>query len=249
MLELTAIRFSPWSEKARWALDHHGCTYRELDYEPILGEYVLRWQMRRPFGRITVPVLRDGEHWLTDSFDIALHAESIGRGTPLFPKEHLAEISDWNRRSEIALAAGRAILMQSWSDSRELAIAALPDRIPEALKPLFIPVGRRRLRSFRAKYAIRDGDRAPLAALTAELDGLEQALAGRRHLVGGAFSYADIAMALSLQQVRPVDPRHIVRMAGLGPSGMNVPELESRHAGLIAWRDELYARHRRPGPA
>jgi glutathione S-transferase len=54
-------------------------------------------------------------------------------------------------------------------------------------------------------------------------------------------------MALTLQQVQPVDPRYIVRMAGLGPAGMNVPELESRYAGLIAWRDDLYARHRRPG--
>jgi len=53
-------------------------------------------------------------------------------------------------------------------------------------------------------------------------------------------------MALTLQQVHPVDPRAIVRMDGLGPSGMNVPELETRHAGLIAWRDDLYARHRRP---
>ena len=83
--------------------------------------------------------------------------------------------------------------------------------------------------------------------MTAELDALEQALGDRHHLVGEAFSYADIAMALTLQQVAPVDPRHIVRMAGLGPAGMNVPELESRYAGLIAWRDALYARHRRPG--
>lgn len=247
MLEFTAIAFSPWSEKARWALDHHRCDYRELAYEPILGEYVLRWQMRRPFGRLTVPVLRDGDRWLTDSFDIARHAESIGRGTPLFPKDRLAEIADWNRRSEAALAAGRAILMQGWVETRELAIAALPDRIPDALKPLFLPLGQKRLRSFMAKYSIRDGDPTPLAVLTAELDALEQALGGGRHLVGDAFSYADIAMALALQQVHPVDPRYIVRMEGLGPAGMNVPELESRYAGLIAWRDDLYARHRRPG--
>lgn len=247
MLELTAIAFSPWSEKARFALDHHRCDYRELAYEPILGEYVLRWQMRRPFGRLTVPVLRDGDRWLTDSFEIARHAESIGRGTPLFPKDRLAEIAAWNQRSEAALAAGRAILMQGFAQTRELAIAALPDRIPEALKPLFLPVGQWRLRSFMAKYSIRAGDRAPFAVLTAELDALEQALAGGRYLVGDAFSHADIAMALTLQQVHPVDPSYIVRMAGLGPAGMNVPELESRYAGLIAWRDELYARHRRPG--
>lgn len=247
MLELTAIAFSPWSEKARWALDHHRCDYRELAYEPILGEYVLRWRMRRPFGRLTVPVLRDGDRWIDDSFDIARHAESIGRGAPLFPSAHRAEIAAWNLRSEAALAAGRAIVVQGWLETRELAIAALPERIPAALRPLFLPVGRQRLRSFRAKYGIRDGDPAPMATLGAELDRLEQALDGRPYLLGDAFSYADIAMALTLQQVQPVDPRFIVRMEGLGPSGMHVPELASRHAGLLAWRDALYARHRRPG--
>jgi glutathione S-transferase len=246
MLELTAIAFSPWSEKARWALDHHRCDYRELAYEPIVGEYVLRWQMRLPFGRLTVPVLRDGDRWLTDSFDIARHAESIGGGAPLFPGDRLETIADWNRRSEAALAAGRAILMRSWANTRELAIAALPDRIPEALKPLFLPIGRQRLRSFMARYSI-EGDRSPEDVLTTELDALERALAGRRYLLDDTFTYADVAMALTLQQVQPVDPRYIVRMAGLGPAGMNVPELESRYAGLIAWRDDLYARHRRPG--
>jgi glutathione S-transferase len=246
MLELTAIAFSPWSEKARWALDHHRCDYRELAYEPIVGEYVLRWQMRRPFGRLTVPVLRDGDRWLTDSFNIARHAESIGRGSPLFPEHRLEEIGAWNRRSEAALAAGRAILMRSWGNTRELAIAALPDRIPEPLKPLFLPIGRQRLRAFMARYSIREGDLSPEAMLTAELDALEQALDGRRYLLDDGFTYADVAMALTLQQVQPVDPRYIVRMAGLGPAGMNVPELESRYAGLIAWRDDLYARHRRP---
>lgn len=247
MRTLVAIPFSPWSEKARWALDHHGIAYHEASYTPVVGEYALRWQMRRPFGRITVPVLRDGDRWLTDSYDIARHADRIGRGSPLFPAGSIAEITAWNERSEIALAAGRAILMQRFARSPELAAAALPFRLPGTLAPIGQRLGRLRLARFMAKYGIRPDDDGPREVLAAELEGLERVLAdGRFHLVGGRFSHADIAMALTLQQVRPVDPRWIVRMEGLGPAGMNLPELEERHAALFAWRDALYAGHRRP---
>ncbi|MEZ4332751.1 MAG: glutathione S-transferase family protein [Myxococcota bacterium] len=245
MLELTAIAFSPWSEKARWALDHHGCDYHEVPYAPVLGEWRLRWRLRRPVGRITVPVLRDGDRWLTDSLDIARHADSIGRGPTLFPERALAEILEWNRRSEAALAAGRAILMRTWARTPELAVAALPADLPQALRPLALSLGRRRLRGFMAKYGIQEDDPAPDRVLRDALETLERTLEGRLHLIGDRFTYADIAMALTLQQVRPVDPRHIPRLPGLPPAGMNVPELETRHARLFAWRDALYDRFRR----
>lgn len=248
MLVLTAIAFSPWSEKARWALDHHRVNYREAPFRPVFGELELRLRMRRPFGRITVPVLRDGRRWLTDSYAIARHAESIGKGTPLFPNDALAEISAWNQRSEAALAAGRAILMRSWASTPELALAALPAGTPAALQPLLQRLGQKRLEAFMAKYDIRAGDFSHEQVLTAELDALAKALSGRRYLVGDAFSYADITMALTLQQVSPVDPRYIPRMAGLGPAGMHIDSFARRHADLIAWRDALYAQHRRPAP-
>lgn len=245
MLVFTTIAFSPWSEKARWALDHHRVAYREAPYTPLLGEYALRFRMRKPFGRISVPVLYDGHRWLTDSFEIARYAEEIGRGTPLFPSDAFTQIAEWNQRSEAALAAGRAILMRTWVDTPELAAAALPPGLPAALKRLLLPLGRQRLGAFMAKYRLAEGEDAD-AVLTTELDVLARALSGRRYLVGDSFSYADITMALTLQQVKPVDPHYIERLSGLGPDGMNVTELERRYADLIDWRDELYAKHRRP---
>lgn len=241
----TAIAFSPWSEKARWALDHHGVNYREEDYTPILGEIALRLRLRRPRAPVTVPVLRAGSRWWTDSFDIARHAESIGGGAPLFPSASLSEIEAWNRRSEIALAAGRAILMRSWVDTPELVRAALPSGIPRILEPLLLPLGRRRLASFMTRYRIPESQGTPDDLLAAELDHLERALAGRDYLVGDAFSYADITMALTLQQVSPVDPRYIVRLDGLPASGMDIEEVAKRYPALLAWRDSLYALHRR----
>jgi glutathione S-transferase len=245
MREFTAIAFSPWSEKARWALDHHRVEYREVPYTPLFGEYKLRLRMLKPFGRITVPVLQDGHRWLTDSFEIARYAEQVGSGPPLFPSDRLSEVEEWNRKSEAALAAGRAILMRSWANTPELAAAALPASIPAALEPLLLPLGKRRLDAFMAKYRLAEGENAE-DMLTAELDALEKALSGRRYLIGDAVAYADIAMALTRQQVSPVDPSYIVRLSGLSPAGMNIGELADRYADLIKWRDDLYARHRRP---
>jgi glutathione S-transferase len=241
----TAIPFSPWSEKARWALDHHHVDYREAPFMPVFGEFALRLRMRKPFGRITVPTLQHGRLWLTDSFEIARYSDEIGDGPALFPTDRIAEISAWNQRSEAALAAGRAILMQGWASTPELATAALPPGLPPALKGLLEPFGRRRLDAFMAKYDIREGDDSYQTALAAELDELEKALSERRYLIGDSFTYADITMALTLQQVAPVDPSYIVRMSGLGPAGMNIDTFTTRYAALIAWRDDLYARHRR----
>jgi glutathione S-transferase len=246
MRVFTAIPFSPWSEKARWALDHHRVNYREAPFMPVFGEFALRLRIRKPFGRITVPILHDGRNWFMDSLDIARHSDEIGDGPALFPTDRLPEISAWNQRSETALAAGRAILMQRWASTPELATAALPPSLPAAMKRLLQPLGQKRLEAFMAKYDIREDDDSHQTVLTAELDELEKALSGRRYLIDDSFSYADITMALTLQQVNPVDPSHIVRMSGLGPAGMNIDALTRRYADLIAWRDDLYARHRRP---
>jgi glutathione S-transferase len=53
-LVLVGEGFSPWTEKARWALDHHGIRYRCEEYVPLAGEPWLRLRARRFHGRISV---------------------------------------------------------------------------------------------------------------------------------------------------------------------------------------------------
>lgn len=68
------------------------------------------------------------------------------------------------------------------------------------------------------------------------------ALAGRAYLLD-AFTYADVAMAVVLQMVRPVPDRYMP----LGPAVREVrtnEELARGFADLVEWRDRLYARHR-----
>ncbi|MDI1448993.1 glutathione S-transferase family protein [Polyangium sp. 6x1] len=242
---LYGIPFSPWSEKARWALDHHRIAYEEVEHYPIAGELRLRILLRKPTGRVTVPILADHGVLFTDSFDIARHADDVGAGPKLFPAGREAEIEAWNRRSEATLAALRAMLMLRLVDDPTFAKAALPRTTPKAIVPLLLPIGRRAIQFFVTKYRMREGAETHRAVAEEGLEALDKALPeGQKYLLGAAFSYADIAMALALQGVSPVDKRFMPTGPG-GRAGWTNPELAARYARLVAWRDELYEKHRR----
>ena len=67
MTVLTALPYSPWSEKATWALDHHRIDYKYDEHMPLVGDIKLRWRLRKPKGIVTVPVLEDGGRFFTDT--------------------------------------------------------------------------------------------------------------------------------------------------------------------------------------
>jgi len=75
------------------------------------------------------------------------------------------------------------------------------------------------------------------------LETLRSALSqGSRYLLG-SFSYADIAMAVSLQGVLPVADRFIP----LEPATREVwtrGDIAASFPDLLAWRDQLYELHR-----
>jgi glutathione S-transferase len=242
MPTLIYLPYSPWSEKALWALEHHQVAHEREVHVPLAGELALRLKTRKLRGRVSVPVLVEPGRVLTDSFEIAQYAEHHGSGTPLFPEAHAAEIGRWNRRSEDALAAGRKVALQ-----RSLAI---PQALEEGLEPMLPPSLRAPLR-FVARGGIAfmhrkyQTARADDSALTGALDALRAALGSNDYLLGGALSYADLAMAVVLQFVNPVSDAYI--KLGLGTrQAMIDPELVLRYLDLIEWRDALYARHRHP---
>ena len=43
---LYGLSLSPWTERARWALDHHGVAYDYHEHVPMLGEVLLRMKAR-----------------------------------------------------------------------------------------------------------------------------------------------------------------------------------------------------------
>lgn len=246
MIHLYSLSFSPWSEKARWALDHHRVPYRRHEHPMLIGELRLRVLMRKPRGMITVPVLRDGDRWLTDSFDIARYAEDHGRGASLLPAAHREDIALWNRRSDTVLAAGRAMAVIATLDRPEDLRRFLPGPVPGPVRTLLTPVVRAGLQGFANKYGMLRGSIDDHKQTLIEgLTHLETALADGRYYIFDELSYADIAMAAALQVVKFVDERYMPRF----PAARSNDELASRFARLVTWRDALYARHRPPSSA
>jgi glutathione S-transferase len=244
MARLIAIHFSPWSEKARWALDHHHIPYTVEHYLPLLGEPLLRLRAGRLTGPVAVPVLLDGDGAIFDSFAIARHAERNGSGAPLFPTAHLAEITRWNDRSNDALTAGRKLVITRMSTDRGAQAEALPSFVPGALRPTLAGVSQLVMRFLASKYSIaRDLDGAE-ARVAAVLDELRAALDGRAYLLDGELTYADIAAAVTLQMVRPVRDAFL-RLRPATRACWTTPALEERYPDLLEWRDQLYEKHRR----
>lgn len=245
MIELLTISYSPWSEKARWALDHHGVRYQEVEYQPILGEPALRKRLGKWFGKLSVPLLLKADGAIGDSFEIARYAEEIGSSpTALFPARHVSEIKRWNAQSETAMQAGRAIVtvrtMQD-PDARKEAMPPLPPALSGILRK---PLTRFGAAYLRRKYQYTSAIDEQQKALTRVLLSLEEILRdGRPYVMGELFSYADVCMATALQCVRPVTDEFIK----LGPATRKAwtdESLAERFTGLLDWRDQLYETHR-----
>jgi glutathione S-transferase len=241
--ELIQIGYSPWSEKARWALDHHGFSYTRTEFTPLLSNLSVRVKLRRLRGRVTVPILIDGAAILRDSFDIAHHAEAHGRGKPLFPKAAVADIERWNRQSESGMRAGRALVVHRIARDPAAKRESLPAAIPGWLQPVMIPLARVGIRYLSNKYGIDDDGEADYEAeLRQELHAVRDGLQGRSYLVGD-FSFADIAAATMVQFIAPVNDQYI-ELNPVIRECWTRPALAEELGDLVAWRDDLYARHR-----
>ena len=244
MARLVALPYSPWSEKARWALDHHHVPYRFEPYVPMLGEPILRLRTGRLIGPVSVPVLLDGDGAIFDSFAIARHAERNGSGTLLFPAAHLAEITRWNDRSDDALSAGRIAVIAGVTASRAAQEEALPAPIPRALRPALAGLAQLGVRFLASKYSISSDVAGAEAKVAIVLDELRAALDGRAYLLDGELTYADIAAAVTLQMVRPVRDAFL-RLGHATRTCWTTASLEKRYPDLLEWRDQLYEKHRR----
>ena len=247
-MDLYAISYSPWSERARWALDHHGLPYTARPYLPMLGEPALRLRLRRPLGRVTLPVLFvPGQAPLTDSHDICRYADAHGSGTPLLPERRRAAIQDWAARADACLSAGRVrtTLLTARTPSAWQASVPLPVRLPRPVAGAVVRLGGGYL---LRKYG-RDIDAARCeddmrGFLLALREGLSR---GGGFLAGGRLSWADLCAAVALQFVSPVDPAQ-VPLAPEVRDCWTAPVLARGFSDLLSWRDDLYARHRRPAP-
>ena len=242
--KLIMLHVSPWSERVRWALDHHGLSYEKVEHMPVIGERRLRRMVGPSKPRATVPVLVAGDEVLSESWDIVLYADRNGRGTKLVPQEHEAAIRTWVKLVDDAMNAGRALVVAAMLNSPAALDEGAPAFVPAALRPLLRPVTRSATRAFARKYELPiDDGSTPTRTMRAALDELRRALAVRTPYLLGPFTYADVAMATLLQGVAPVADRFIkLRPATRAAWTRNA--LAAEYADLVAWRDGVYERER-----
>lgn len=249
MRTLYGLTQSAWTEKARWALEHHGIAYLYHEHVPVLGEVLLRLKARprAPGTKASVPLLVDGDQVLPNSLAIARHADALSRAESraelLFPSGQEGEVERWADLSDRMIGAARARVLVGLRNSRAAQREALPTFIPGLLRPLMTPMAVLAAMFLRAKYdAPRDADAEAERVLRPALDLVRKALGGRATLLED-FTFADVAIAASLQALLPR------ARAPFGPGTRAIwenPALAREYEDLLAWRDLVYAKHR-PG--
>jgi glutathione S-transferase len=247
MVELVHLSYSPWSEKARWALERRGVAFRARHYQPLLGELELRVRLGRLSGPVSVPFLRDGDKTFADSFSIACYADAHGSGPRLFPEGRELDVVKYSELSERGLAAGRALALARVLDDDAALLELVPRGLRKRLGKLGPHVARfgvkRTLRKYGANGASEaDHERALVEVLDTLRADLGAAATASPSTLLGAFSYADIAMAQVLAFVMP--PATGLRLGQGNRRAFGHERLAARYADLLAWRDALYLRYR-----
>lgn len=230
------IHYSPWSLRARWALDHHGIDYAYREHLPMVGEPMLRARLRRWRGRVTLPAYVDGSTTLGDSTDIARHADGRGMGSPLFAHP---DVETWSRRFELLAEHGRVCATARTVRDADALLEAVPFPLPG---PLARVTGHLGVWHLERKYGFRRDElaareeamRATLAAARDRLDG--------EYLLGDGLSFADLSLAAALQFVEPLGRPH-VRLGRRSLSCWRSERLADAFPELVAWRDRLVAAH------
>lgn len=233
------MRQSPWTERACWALDHHGIEYTYHEHLPMLGEVLLRRRAKKK--KASVPLLADGDVVVMGSFDIAKHAESIGRAAALFPKGADTAIAHWSDVGERMARIGRAILLRRAKTDRAAQVALLPEFIPGALRSAFAGTTVMALRFIGKKHDVPEDLSAEVEhVLRPLLREVEEALRGRSYLLAN-FSFADMAIASSLQLLRA---RPDARIPAAVREAWGNEDLARDFPGLLEWRDAVFDKHR-----
>jgi glutathione S-transferase len=248
---LVTIPFSHYCEKARWALERAGIPFEERGYLPGLNRLATRGH-----GGTTVPLWLHEGRALGDSTEIALRADSLAEsGRKLLPvdpvlREHALSLdARFGRRLGVATRAWAysflleepALIAQLAEQrvSRAQALALVP------LRGLIIAMIRRGLRIGPTTRAWAEGrieeDFAHVEERLASGDG--------EHLVGDAFSLADLSFAsLAAPAVFPEQyAGPSLRLDELpAPMREQVTRWRERPAGRFALR--VYQTHRSARP-
>lgn len=236
---LHGLSYSPWTERARWALDHHGIPYRYRPHTPMLGEPLLRRAAKvGPGERATAPLFIDAQGIHRDSIDIIVHADRIGTATKLVRDE--AELRAMAAVAERGLHAMRARvtagILASREALRESAMAAVPELFASAIAPVAAMGARFVARKYGAPL---DREAANLAQVRETLRELAARIDTGHVPTKETLGAEHLIFATFLQGIRPVEVRHIPLRPALRRV-WTTDALVEEAAPLLAWRDALY---------
>lgn len=245
-LKLMIFPPSPWSEKARWALDVAGLDYQKIEHMPMVSNFRARLLAGNlnPFRKFSLPIAACGEHVMDDSFGIANYAADHCKNgdLDLFPKDKLDDIQYWNDLSNQLMNILRKRALPAMKANQTLLESNLPPVVPKPLRPYLTGVSKMAISYIDRKYPVpeEDAEQTLIDGFETLRNALKQA--GGDYLLG-EFSYADIAMAVSLQPVKPVENRYIALDDGTRECWTD-QALIDQFPDLIEWRDRIYQHHR-----
>lgn len=226
--------FSPWTKKARWALEFCGLEYNYKEYTPTLSEPVLRWRLRQLSGGISVPILFVGEQVIHDSFEIARYANETAGDDRLGQFE---VIKPWNDLSEDALAEGRTRVVRCIHGNNTALEESLPPFIPKMLHSSMRFIARDAVKRIDRQYEHLLKPGALREALIQTREGLKQS---ENDYLQGRFSYADITMAVILEVISPI-AKNEIPLGSATSECWNDHDLAQEFEDLVKWRNRLAA--------
>lgn len=240
MNTLYAISYSPWSQRARWALDHHRVPYRYREHAPYLGERALVRRARKAglTGKATVPLLITPDGGYGDSWDIIRYADTHGSGASLRSDD--PAIAAWCTGLEATHAAARVRVTRRTLASRAALTEAAATAVPNFMAPLARPVAAIGARHLAKKYGFAAEGAEDHTLLHAALTDIRTRIDGGDHVFDG-FTAADIVAACLLNAVRPHPS------VGLQPASFetwHVPALATEFSDVLSWRDRIFDRFR-----
>ena len=242
-MAITLYQFpmSHYCEKARWALDFKGLDYQTKNLMPGMHIKIIRQLARKT----SVPVLDHDGVIVQGSSQIITYLDDT------FPERRLTPVNaqeaqqalEWERYLDEEVGVHlRRYVQHTLLEYPAVMIPMLTQDGPWWSKPLFkviYPKVRKLMRQHMKIDAA--GAAASKQRVESALDRLNEAVAGKSFLVGGAFSRADLtAAALLAPLLRPAK-------FGLDWPPSYPEPLESDiqgWKGRLAWAESIYAGYR-----
>jgi len=246
MIELYQFPFSHFCEKARWALDYKGVRYKPVNLLP--GFHVKAVKKLAP--KSCLPVLVDGETAIQQSAAIITYLDKTHPDPGLTPNDPVQaqQALEWERYFDEEVG----VTLRLWYyhhalPDRDVALKAMLDGAPWYARPLFrlsYPKVREAMqRNMNINEATAERSRRRLLAA---LDKLDDALAGRRFLVGDRFSRADLTACALLSRFCLASDGEAAADA---PCAVRAQCDQLRGRRFFRWVRDVYDSYRKPLPS